>query len=73
MRGGQRQRARGRRGAQGVQGLRHVEQGAMHACKKARPLLRQAHAARHAFEERVAHVPLQRLDLMGHGSMGMQF
>ncbi len=66
MGGGYGQGARGRRGAQGIQGLRHIEQGVMHAGKQARALIGEAHAARHALKQRKPHMPLQRLDLMGH-------
>ncbi|MNQ95284.1 hypothetical protein D3C85_1108380 [compost metagenome] len=64
MRRGHRQRSRCRRRPQSIQGLRDVQESAMHSREQARALVGQAHAARHAIEERESHAPLQRLDLM---------
>ncbi|MNV53568.1 hypothetical protein D3C71_1457220 [compost metagenome] len=68
MRGGDRQRARGRRGPQGVQGLGDIQQRAVHADEQARAGIGQPHAARHAIEQREPRLPFQRLDLMRHRS-----
>ncbi|KAG1449883.1 hypothetical protein G6F57_016518 [Rhizopus arrhizus] len=66
MRGGHRQRARGRRRPQGDQRLRHIQQGAVHTDEQARALVGQPHAARHAVEQREPRLPFQRLDLVRH-------
>ena len=67
MRGGDRQRARIRRRPQRVQRLRDIQQRAMHAGEQAGAPLGQAHAARHALEQRDAHALFERLDLVRHG------